>query len=111
MFHWICPECGQEIAPGIKECRVCEPETAAPALPKLAVEGPPPPPLAVPSTAPEPIALTVATDAVVLHTAAVLHPAVLHPEVVLPPEMVLRPKPLNGLRPPVVLDAIPAEAR
>ena len=29
MFHWICPECGQEIAPGVKECPVCEPEARA----------------------------------------------------------------------------------
>ena len=34
MFHWICPECGQEIAPGVKECADCEPQaTAAPASP------------------------------------------------------------------------------
>ncbi len=29
MFHWICPECGQEIAPGVKECPVCEPQASA----------------------------------------------------------------------------------
>jgi hypothetical protein len=26
MFHWICPECGREIAPGVKECPVCDPQ-------------------------------------------------------------------------------------
>lgn len=25
MFHWICPECGQEIARGVTECATCEP--------------------------------------------------------------------------------------
>ncbi|HEY2845933.1 MAG TPA: hypothetical protein VGJ09_19890, partial [Bryobacteraceae bacterium] len=32
MFHWICPECGQEIAPGVKECPVCDPQASAAAL-------------------------------------------------------------------------------
>ncbi len=26
MFHWICPECGREIAPAVKECPVCDPQ-------------------------------------------------------------------------------------
>src|SRR5690242_18717415 len=53
MFHWICPECGQEIAPGVKECPVCEPQASTSPLPsagqsiqadvasKLAFAGPP----------------------------------------------------------------------
>ena len=32
MFHWICPECGQEIAPGVKECPVCDPQASCGAL-------------------------------------------------------------------------------
>ncbi len=28
MFHWICPECGREIAPTIRECPVCDPVAA-----------------------------------------------------------------------------------
>ena len=28
MFHWICPECGREIAPTIRECAVCDPVAA-----------------------------------------------------------------------------------
>src|SRR5438067_9818110 len=24
MFHWICPECGREIPPAMKECAVCD---------------------------------------------------------------------------------------
>lgn len=30
MFHWICPECGREIAPSVRECSACEPKTAVP---------------------------------------------------------------------------------
>src|ERR1700680_2962908 len=34
MFHWICPECGREIAPTVRECPVCDPKAvvAEPAL-------------------------------------------------------------------------------
>lgn len=28
MFHWICPECGREIAPTIRECPACDPAAA-----------------------------------------------------------------------------------
>src|SRR5580765_5846999 len=28
MFHWICPECGREIAPTMRECPVCDPVVA-----------------------------------------------------------------------------------
>jgi len=32
MFHWICPECGREIPPSVKECAACDPRAqAAPA--------------------------------------------------------------------------------
>lgn len=35
MFHWICPECGREIAPTVRECPACDPNAeplaAAPA--------------------------------------------------------------------------------
>ena len=30
MFHWICPECGQEIAPTARECPVCDPPAVQP---------------------------------------------------------------------------------
>src|SRR5580693_4803751 len=29
MFHWICPECGREIPPAVKECAVCDPQVSA----------------------------------------------------------------------------------
>lgn len=29
MFHWICPECGREIAPTAKECPACDPVAAS----------------------------------------------------------------------------------
>jgi hypothetical protein len=34
MFHWICPECGREIAPTVPECPACDPKAviAEPAL-------------------------------------------------------------------------------
>jgi len=34
MFHWICPECGREIAPTVRECAACDPKAvvAEPAL-------------------------------------------------------------------------------
>jgi hypothetical protein len=28
MFHWICPECGREIPPAVKECPACDPTSA-----------------------------------------------------------------------------------
>lgn len=28
MFHWICPECGREIAPTVRECPACDPVAA-----------------------------------------------------------------------------------
>jgi len=28
MFHWICPECGREIPPKLKECPSCDPQSA-----------------------------------------------------------------------------------
>ncbi len=35
MFHWICPECGREIPPAVKECPVCDPKAV------LALTNPP----------------------------------------------------------------------
>lgn len=34
MFHWICPECGREIPPSVRECQACDPN----AVPTSAVE-------------------------------------------------------------------------
>src|SRR3984885_15089284 len=28
MFHWICPECGREIPPSVRECQACDPHAA-----------------------------------------------------------------------------------
>jgi len=28
MFHWICPECGREIPPSVRECQACDPQAA-----------------------------------------------------------------------------------
>lgn len=71
MFHWICPECGREIPPTVKECQVCDPNAvvlpivepveAAPVAVALPV---PPPVPAAPAvnpevTSPEPVATAV----------------------------------------------------
>lgn len=35
MFHWICPECGREIPPSVKECSICDPQAAPVPTPVL----------------------------------------------------------------------------
>jgi len=52
MFHWICPECGREIPPAVKECPDCDPKAASVAAipepvapPPLPVVAPPPAPV------------------------------------------------------------------
>ena len=82
MFHWICPECGQEIAPGVKECPVCDPQASAAAplngpLTTAAVPRDASPP------APEPLAIPVTTPQIVLEP-EVLEPEILRPEIVVP---------------------------
>ena len=55
MFHWICPECGREIAPNMKECPVCDAssaETVAPLEAAVAVEDSAPEDTAPEDTAP-----------------------------------------------------------
>ena len=54
MFHWICPECGREIAPTVRECPACDPN-AVEAEPALAgvVEAPPARPIANVAARPE----------------------------------------------------------
>ncbi len=49
MFHWICPECGREIPPSVKQCSNCDPQAA-----------PPPPPQAEPELVPVAVAQAVA---------------------------------------------------
>jgi hypothetical protein len=115
MFHWICPECGQEIAPGVKECPVCEPQASASSVPSA---GPPITAASAPQVAPAAPVPAVAEPAVANPAVAkpVAEQAVPEPKVVLQPEVlwrpeVLQPKAFSGAKPPVVLDAIPAEAR
>jgi hypothetical protein len=36
MFHWICPECGREIPPAVKECPTCDPQAAQLVAPPVA---------------------------------------------------------------------------
>ncbi|HXP85904.1 MAG TPA: hypothetical protein VN841_14365 [Bryobacteraceae bacterium] len=35
MFHWICPECGREIPPAVKECPDCDPQAISATPPEL----------------------------------------------------------------------------
>jgi hypothetical protein len=53
MFHWICPECGREIAPTVRECPACDPNAvvAEPALAGV-VEAPPARPIVNDATPP-----------------------------------------------------------
>jgi hypothetical protein len=97
MFHWICPECGQEIAPGVKECPVCEPTTTTALAPDV--------PSAVFNLEPPALAAVVAAVEPTVEPSAILHP-----EVVVGPG-VLQPKAFAGAPPPVILDAVPIEAR
>ena len=131
MFHWICPECGQEIAPGVKECPVCEPQASASPLSssgqsiqadvasRIASAGPVAavaepvvgnhiiaPPAAAEQNAAPPVAAKPAEQPPDPDPQTVLQR-----EVILPPDAVLHPKEFAGKRPPVVLDAMPAEAR
>ena len=58
MFHWICPECGREIPPSVKECPACDPQAAIAAA---ALEPAAPPPLPVASLPPVPV-LSIETE-------------------------------------------------
>ena len=97
MFHWICPECGHEIAPGVKECPVCEPQAntaqALEIVPAARIAEPPAP----------------AVKQAVVEQPVEESKTLLHPEVIVRPEV--QPKAFIDPSPPVVLDAIPAEAR
>jgi len=63
MFHWICPECGREIPPSIKECSVCDPSSIAAAsvpvdpIPAPSIPAPSIPAASIVEVAPEPIRL------------------------------------------------------
>jgi hypothetical protein len=61
MFHWICPECGREIPPAVRECPACDPASVAqaaapePAPPAAEFESLAAPPVETPrETLPEP---------------------------------------------------------
>ena len=109
MFHWICPECGQEIAPGVKECPVCDPQTTAAPSPlngPLATVMPPrdasPPAAPMPTGVPEPqiilqpeiIRSTIAAPAApkVIAAEKILEPEILQPEIILPKAEIIAAK-------------------
>ena len=139
MFHWICPECGQEIAPGVKECPVCEPQASASSLPPGVAAAPAPPVSSAPvaeqlappvtlyakqpapaapqpaPTSQQPVAQQFVAQQPVAERPVQKPKVVLQPEVLVRPEAILQAKVFHGPKPPVilplVLDAIPAEAR
>lgn len=104
MFHWICPECGQEIAPGVKECPVCEPQASTTPAPEVALA-------ATVAEPPAPVVKQAVVEPPIVEQPVQEPQVVLQPEVILRPEAVLPPMAFQGLKPAVVLDAIPAEAR
>ena len=67
MFHWICPECGREIPPSVKECTACDPKAplaklaAVPAATQTVATPVEAAPAAVPAA---PVALAVAPEPV-----------------------------------------------
>jgi hypothetical protein len=98
MFHWICPECGQEIAPGVKECPVCEPQ-ATPASVASSTPAADVAPMPV-ASAPAPFVErrkakpTPPEPQIVSQPDVVLQPeVVLKTEVIRQPEIVERPEP------------------
>jgi len=111
MFHWICPECGQEIAPGVKECPVCEPgfehASSASPLPTNGLSAAVAPAPEVPVAAPvveqrAPVVKTPAPEPEIVTPP----PIVLQPEIVLRPEIILRPKPAENPQPRGVPEAL-----
>ena len=105
MFHWICPECGQEIAPGVKECPVCDPQTTAAPSPlngPLATVMSPrevSSPTAPPAKAPEPqvirhpeIAQREIVQPKTVAATSILEREILQPEIILAKAEIILPK-------------------
>ena len=101
MFHWICPECGREIAPTVRECPACDP-VAATVETALAgeVEAPARAPneAAAPalSVAPPPPETGVEAPAAAPGPAVVPCPAVA-PDISPPPALAARVEPVSPL--------------
>src|SRR5437870_5353193 len=86
MFHWICPECGQEIAPGVKECPVCDPQPAAaptssngPLATVMSPREASPPP----AKSPEPQVIRHPEQPEIVEPEKILEPEILQPEIIL----------------------------
>jgi hypothetical protein len=100
MFHWICPECGREIPPAVKECPACDPSSveassvlAGPSKVEAGVGGdeaaPVPAAVSEPATAPAPVSEPTTTPV------GVSEPAASGPAA--PPEPPSLPEPLLRL--------------
>jgi len=88
MFHWICPECGQEIAPGVKECPVCEPVSEHRISPAPAPEASPITLAEEPVAEPEVILQPEVVESLVTAEALTESEVQREPEVILQPEVV-----------------------
>lgn len=96
MFHWICPECGREIPPAVKECPACDPNAAVAAAPPVRTPE-------VPAAAPAPVEPASAAAPV---AAERLTPVGTSPPPAAP-AMAAVPPPLPAAAPPP-LPAVPA---
>ena len=94
MFHWICPECGQESVPEVKECPICKH---------------PPTGFSRPLSDSLTVALTPeVTPAGSVGERAATQKMAVPPKIILPRDVVFQPNAFLGSKRRVVLDAIPA---
>lgn len=120
MFHWICPECGQEIAPGVKECPACDPQPSAAPSPSngpLATVMSPREAAPPPAQAPEPqiirhpeIPQPEIVQAKIAEPEKILEPEILQPEIILAKAEIIRPKAEAGIASAPVLESPLPEA-
>jgi hypothetical protein len=92
MFHWICPECGREIPPSVRECQACDPSAATPSVVEPAIPKP------------EVIPFTIAAEPPLLLEAA----PVSDDKVVEEPVIESQPEPVAEVG-PVVADVVASE--
>lgn len=106
MFHWICPECGREIAPTAKECAACDPaavavETAA------SLTAAPEPPAASTVLTPEVVSAPARASVLSPEPALLNAPVALLPQPTSAAEPSLQPRMPHIPRPKAVVAAAP----